>query len=287
MECFPVPISFELFPPKTPAGMNKLMATCRQLNQFSPDYFSVTFGACGANQDKSLALVEALVNEGYEVAPHMTCIGLTREFIYDLLEKYKAWGIRRVVALRGDLPPDYQGTGGDFQYASELVSFIREKTGDYFTIEVAAYPEFHPQAENARHDFHWFKNKVEKGADAAITQYFYNIESYQLFLQQCHYDHIQVPIVPGVMPIISGEKLRRFSKQCGADLPMWLLKRLQCCEDESAEQKVGTAMVASLCRQLIEKGVPALHFYTLNLFEPTAHLIQAIRQTTEKMPLAI
>ncbi len=269
-----ITISFELFPPKTAQGLISLTQTWRTLNNFSPEYFSVTFGAGGGTQNKTLPVIQGLCQDNITAAPHLTCIGLTREHIEKILQDYQAMGITRLVVLRGDLPAEGNTNSGDFSYAEELVRFIRQKTGDYFFIEVAAYPEFHPQANNANQDLEFFKQKVLAGANQAITQYFYNKEAYLLFMEACQKIGITIPIIPGIMPIHSLSQLLRFSKTCGADVPMWLSKRLQAYQhDEASMRALGIEMVTRLCADLIEAGAPSLHFYTLNKVEPTASII--------------
>lgn len=257
--------SFEFFPPQTPEGVERLRATRRQLAQLNPKFFSVTFGAGGSTRDRTLETVLEIQAEGYtEVAPHLSCIGSTRENIRYLLQKYFDSGIRYIVALRGDLPSG-MAQPGEFRYATELVAFIRKEFGDAFHIEVAAYPEYHPQARSAQDDLQKFKLKVEAGADSAITQYFYNAEAYFRFVNACEIANIRIPIVPGIMPINKFSQLARFSDACGAEIPRWLRKKMEGYGDDSASIRAyGLDVVTDLCSQLLEAGAPGLHFYTLN-----------------------
>lgn len=260
------PLSCEFFPPKSDEGALKLRAVTEQLTAaLKPDYFSVTYGAGGSTQDRSFATVEAIQTEsGVPAAPHLSCIGSTRESISAILDQYRALDIKRIVALRGDLPSGMRDPG-DFRYASELVAFIREYTGDWFQIEVAAYPEFHPQSANARADLQHFKQKVDAGADAAITQYFYSIEAYTRFIDDCEKMQIDIPIVPGIMPISNYTQLARFSDACGADLPRWLRKRLEAFGDDmDGLRAFGHDVVTELTASLVQAGAPGLHFYTMN-----------------------
>ena len=257
-------LSFEFFPPKTPEGMEKLRATRQQLAQLNPEFFSVTFGAGGSTRDRTLETVIEIQREGHKAAPHLSCIGSTKANIRAILDEYKSHGIRHIVALRGDLP---SGTAcaGEFRYANELVEFIRAETGDWFDIEVAAYPEFHPQAPSAQADLANFKRKVDAGANAAITQYFYNADAYFNFVDECAALGITIPIVPGIMPIANFSQLARFSDACGAEIPRWLRLKLQGYGDDSASIRAfGLDVVTGLCERLLKGGAPGLHFYTLN-----------------------
>jgi methylenetetrahydrofolate reductase (NADPH) len=268
--------SFEFFPPKTAEGMEKLRATRRQLGQLKPAFFSVTFGAGGSTRDRTLETVLEIQAEGFNAAPHLSCIGSTRESIREVLATYKAHGIRHIVALRGDLPSG-MADPGEFHYANELVAFIRQETGDWFHIEVAAYPEFHPQARSAREDLENFKRKVEAGADAAITQYFYNADAYFRFVEDCTALGITIPIVPGIMPITNYAQLARFSDACGAEIPRWIRKRLEGMADEPDQIRAfGLDVVTDLCARLLEGGAPGLHFYTLNQAGPTSTIWQRL-----------
>jgi len=260
--------SFEFFPPQTPEGVKKLAVTRKQLAPLKPEFFSVTFGAGGSTRDRTLETVQQIKSEGFSAAPHLSCVGSTRENIAAILNTYKNLGINRIVSLRGDLPSG-MGSIGEFQYAHELVSFIRSKTGDHFHIEVAAYPEFHPQAKSARDDILNFKRKVDAGADSAITQYFYNADAYFRFIDDCHKLGITIPIVPGIMPIVKYSQLARFSDMCGAEIPRWMRKTLEGFGDDSeAVQSFGLEVVSRLCEKLLAGGAPGLHFYTLNQSVP-------------------
>lgn len=256
--------SFEFFPPKTPEGMVRLREARRQLAQLGPKFFSVTFGAGGSTRDRTLETVLEIQADGHEAAPHLSCISSTRNDIRAILAQYRAHGIRHIITLRGDLPSG-EVTGGDFRFASELVEFIRQETGDWFEIEVAAYPEIHPEALSARADLDNFKRKVDAGANAAITQYFYNADAYFRFMDECDAMDIAIPIYPGVMPIYNFTQLARFSGGCGAEIPRWLRMRLQGYGDDLASiRALGLDVVTELCDRLLSAGAPGLHFYTLN-----------------------
>ncbi len=259
-------ISFELFPPKTEKGMEKLKAVVIQLNALKPEYFSVTYGAGGSTQERTFATVDWLRGQGIDTAPHLSCIGADKDEILEILKRYQTQGIRRIVALRGDLPSG-SGLGGlgELNFANELVALIRQSFGNDFHIEVAAYPEFHPQAENANQDLDNFKHKVESGAHGAITQYFYNADAYWRFLDDCKQRGIEIPIIPGIMPITNYSSLARFSDACGAEIPRWIRKRLESYgDDPDSTQQFGVEVVTTLCRQLLDGGAPGLHFYTMN-----------------------
>jgi methylenetetrahydrofolate reductase (NADPH) len=261
---FPPTFSFEFFPPQTPEGVEKLRVTRTQLAQFDPKFFSVTFGAGGSTRERTLETVLEMQAEGYPVAPHLSCIGSTRENILSILEKYRSHGIGHIIALRGDLPSG-MAQAGEFRYANELVAFIRKEFGDTFRIEVAAYPEYHPQARSAQEDFTNFRRKVEAGADAAITQFFYNADAYLYFVDMCEAANINVPIVPGIMPIGKFSQLTRFADSCGAEIPRWIRKKFEGFGDDTASiQAFGLDIVTSMCARLLEAGAPGLHFYTLN-----------------------
>ncbi|ABI60123.1 MULTISPECIES: methylenetetrahydrofolate reductase [NAD(P)H] [Nitrosomonas] len=256
--------SFEFFPPQTPEGMEKLRATRIQLARFNPKFFSVTFGAGGSTRERTLETVLEIQAEGSPVAPHLSCIGSTRDNIRSILEKYHSHNIRHIIALRGDLPSG-MAQAGEFRYANELVAFIRKEFGDTFWIEVAAYPEYHPQARSALEDFTNFRRKVEAGANAAITQFFYNVDAYLHFVEMCEAANISVPIVPGIMPISKFSQLARFSDGCGAEIPRWIRKKLESFGDDIPSiQAFGLDVVTALCARLLEAGAPGLHFYTLN-----------------------
>ncbi len=264
--------SFELFPPKTDSGMEKLQANVARLAAVRPLYFSVTYGAGGSTQERTFETVARLRQQGIETAPHLSCVGASREHIGEILQRYRAMGIGRIVALRGDMPSG-MGERGDFRYASELVSFIRERTGDHFHIEVAAYPEFHPQAVDAGSDLWNFKNKVNAGANGAITQYFYNADAYFRFVDSCERMGIDLPIVPGIMPISNFSALARFSDACGAEIPRWIKKRLQGFGDDTKSiRSFGVEVVSALCERLLRHGAPGLHFYTMNQAEATLRI---------------
>lgn len=256
--------SFEFFPPKTPEGMEKLRETRKQLAQLDPKFFSVTFGAGGSTRDRTLDTVLEIQREGFDAAPHLSCISSTRDEIREILAQYRAHGIRHIVALRGDLPSG-EVSASDFRYANQLVEFIRQETGDWFNIEVAAYPEFHPEAPSARADLQAFKRKVDAGANAAITQYFYNADAYFRFMEECDALGIRIPVVPGVMPIYNFAQLSRFSSVCGAEIPRWLRLKLQDYGDDLVSLRAfGLDVVTELCDRLLAGGAPGLHFYTLN-----------------------
>lgn len=259
-------ISCEFFPPRTEKGVLKLRKIREQLQILQPAFFSVTFGAGGSTQEKTFeTVVEIQQQSNFEAAPHLSCIASTRENILKLLQDYQTRNIRRIVALRGDKPSGWVGHLGEFRYANELVQFIRAETGSHFHIEVAAYPEFHPQARSAKKDLDFFKQKVEAGANSAITQYFYNADAYFRFVDSCTARGIDIPIVPGIMPISNYEQLARFSDTCGAEIPRWLrwnLKDLE--EDKAALQAFGIDVITRLCERLLSGGAPGLHFYTLN-----------------------
>jgi len=258
------PISFEFFPPKTPEGGDKLRQVRQELYGLNPQFFSVTYGAGGSTQDGTLQQVQAILKDGFDAAPHFSCIGATRDSVRAQLQEFKQAGIRRMVALRGDLPSGH-GTFGEFRYASDLVAFIREETGDHFHIEVGCYPEVHPQAKSPEADLQAYVTKVKAGANAAITQYFFNSDAYFRFLEETHKLGADIPVVPGIMPIISSTQLMRFSDACGAEIPRWIRLRLQSFGDDTASIKAfGLEVVTDLCDQLRAGGAPGLHFYTMN-----------------------
>lgn len=258
------PISFEFFPPKSEEGAAKLRTTRRQLAQFKPEYFSVTFGAGGSTQEGTLKAVLEIQQEGLHAAPHLSCIGSTREKIRAIVDEYKSHGIRHIVALRGDIPSG-AGDVGEFRYANELVSFLREEYGDWFHIGVAAYPEFHPQAPSAEADMRNFVNKVKAGADTAITQYFFNADAYFRFVDDVTARGVTIPVFPGIMPIQNFSQLARFSDMCGTEIPRWLRLRLQSFGDDAASIRAfGLDVMTDLSDRLLAGGAPGLHFYTLN-----------------------
>ncbi|MCP3710663.1 methylenetetrahydrofolate reductase [NAD(P)H] [Paraburkholderia sp. CNPSo 3274] len=265
----PIELSFEFFPPKTPDGVEKLRATRAQLATLKPKFVSVTFGAGGSTQQGTLDTVVDIAKEGVEAAPHLSCIGSSKESLRAILGEYRSRGIRHIVALRGDLPSG-MGAMGELRYASELVAFIREETGDAFHIEVAAYPEYHPQARSPRHDLEAFAQKVKAGANSAITQYFFNADAYFRFVDDAKKLGVDIPIVPGIMPITNYSQLMRFSEMCGAEVPRWVAKRLESFgDDRESIRAFGLDVVTNLCRRLVEAGVPGIHFYTLNAAQAT------------------
>lgn len=269
--------SIEFFPPKTPEGAEKLRVTRAKLAELQPKYFSVTFGAGGSTQEGTLQTVQEIQAAGHDAAPHLSCVGATRASIRAVLKQYQDSGIRRVVALRGDLPSGYGGAG-ELRYASDLVEFIRQETGDWFRIEVAAYPEMHPQARSPQDDLQAFARKVGAGADAAITQYFYNADAYFAFVDNVRKLGVTVPIVAGVMPITNYTQLLRFSDMCGAEIPRWVRLKLASFGDDSASIKAfGLDVVTSLCEKLLAGGAPGLHFYSMNQVAPTAAIWQRLR----------
>ena len=274
----PPVFSFELFPPKTPEGMARLDIQIDRLNALGPAYFSVTYGAGGSTRERTFETVAMLRAKGIDTAPHLACVGSTRAELRDILHHYRELGIGRLVALRGDLPSGMGlGTSGDFRYANELVTFIREETGGHFFIEVAAYPEVHPQAPGAHKDLENFRRKVEAGADGAITQYFYNADAYFAFADRCRKAGIRLPIVPGIMPITNFTQLARFSDACGAEIPRWIRKRLESFGDDlEAIREFGHEVVLGLCQRLLAGGAPGLHFYTMNQAAPARRLWQEL-----------
>ena len=270
------PISFEFFPPQTPEGVTKLTAARQRLAAFKPEFFSVTFGAGGSTQDRTLETIKQIHAEGHSAAPHLSCVGSTRENIRGLLNIYKDMGIKRIVALRGDMPSG-MGSIGEFQYANELVSFIRAQTGEHFHIEVAAYPEFHPQANSAREDMLNYKRKMNAGANSAITQYFYNADAYFRFVDETRKLGVEAPVVPGIMPIVRYSQLARFSDMCGAEIPRWMRKTMESYGDDvESVQNFGLDVVTRLCEKLIAGGAPALHFYTLNQAKASIDILQRL-----------
>ena len=272
----PPAYSLEVFPPRTPEGVQKLGAVRQQLKALSPAFCSVTFGAGGSTREGTLDTVLAFRGDGFTAAPHLSCIGATRERIRAVLEQYRASDIRHLVALRGDLPSGDAGAG-DFRYASELVAFIRSEMGDWFHIDVAAYPETHPQARSPRDDLANFKRKVDAGANSAITQYFYNDEAYWHYVGEARAIGVDVPIVPGIMPIASASGLARFSDNCGAEIPRWIRRKLESYGDDSASIRAfGLDVVTRLCADLLEGGAPGLHFYTLNQASLTTTIWQRL-----------
>lgn len=265
--------SCEFFPPKTDAGMEKLLATRDELDKgMQPAFYSVTFGAGGSNRERTVHAVDRLADNKTPVAPHISCIGSTRQQIRQLIDHYIDRGISRLVTLRGDIPEDGH-VESDFKHANELVEFIREETGDRFHLEVAAYPEYHPESSSPAADFENFKRKVEAGADSAITQYFYNIDAYLNFVDKCSNANLKAPVVPGIMPITNYRGLVRFSDSCGAEIPRWIRKQLEYYENDiDSLLAFGADVVTSLCARLLEHGAPGLHFYTLNQSQATLEI---------------
>ncbi len=271
-------LSFEFFPPNTPEGVAKLRQARQLLCELEPEFFSVTYGAGGSTQDKTIGIIGDIAAEGLQVAPHLSCIGATAASITDLLDRYQAQGIRRLVALRGDLPSGMVDRG-EFRYASDLVAFIRKHSGDWFHIEVAAYPETHPQAPSPAHDLDNFLRKVDAGADGAITQYFYNAAAYFDFVDRARARNVTIPIVPGIMPITNYTQLARFSDACGAEIPRWIRLRLAGFNDDVESLRAfGQEVVTSLCQTLVDAGVPGIHFYTLNQAGPSSAIWRGLRR---------
>lgn len=269
-------ISIEFFPPQTTEGAEKLQATCAKLAALKPAFFSVTYGAGGSTRERTFAAVRDIAAAGLEAAPHLSCIGSTRDSIREILHQYAATGVHRIVALRGDLPSG-AGAAGEFRYASELVEFIRQETGDRFHIEVAAYPEWHPQARSPKDDLLAFKRKAEAGANSAITQYFYNIDAYLNFVDAVRKLGVTLPIVPGIMPISSFSKLARFSDACGAEIPRWMRKTFESYGDDTDSIRAfGLDVVTRLCERLIAEDVPGLHFYSMNMAGPTTEICRRL-----------
>jgi methylenetetrahydrofolate reductase (NADPH) len=269
--------SFEFYPPKTEEGAASLQVVHSKLAKLNPDFFSVTFGAGGSTRDKTFTTVVDIQSKGIAAAPHLSCVASTKDNIRAILKDYQDHGITKIVALRGDLPSGMM-SAGEFRYANELVEFIRQETGDHFQIHVAAYPEVHPQAASGTEDFKNFKRKVDAGANAVITQYFYNAEAYFHFVDACEKSGITIPIVPGIMPITQYAQLFRFSEMCGADIPRWLRKRLESFgDDKESVQAFGLDVVSSLCQRLLEGGAPGLHFYTMNQSAPTLAILENLQ----------
>ena len=272
-----LPISFEFFPPKTPEGAEKLRVTRQALYALKPEFCSVTFGAGGSTQEGTFATVGEILAEGYTAASHFSCVGATKATVRAQLATLQAMGVKRLVALRGDLPSGY-GAGGEFHYASDLVAFIRAETGDAFHIEVAAYPEVHPQAKSADDDLKAYVAKVKAGANSSITQYFFNSDAYFRFVDDTYKLGVDVPVVPGIMPITSSTQLMRFSDACGAEIPRWIRLRLQGFGDDTASIKsFGLDVTTDLCDQLRNGGVPGIHFYSMNQAGPTVEICKRLQ----------
>jgi len=272
--------SFEFFPPKTADGISKLEATSQLLAKLNPRFFSVTFGAGGSTRDRTYeTVIDIRAKSGIDAAPHLSCISSTEENIRQMLAGYIEAGIDRIVALRGDMPSGMV-EAGEFRYANELVEFIRRETGNHFHIEVAAYPEFHPQASSPERDLVNFKRKVNAGANGAITQYFYNPDAYFYFVDSCEKNAIDIPVVPGIMPITNFHQLARFSDACGAEIPRWIRKRLLAFgEDMASIRAFGEDVVTGLCERLLDQGAPGLHFYTMNRAEPSMRIWKNLNLT--------
>ena len=269
-------ISIEFFPPQTPEGIEKLRTVRAELAKLQPEFFSVTYGAGGSTRERTFAVVKEIAAEGFDAAPHLSCIGSSRESIREILAEYKAAGIKRTVALRGDLPSG-MAEAGEFRYANELVEFIRAETGDWFSIEVAAYPEWHPQARSPKDDLEAFARKVKAGANSAITQYFYNADSYFHFVDEARTLGVNIPIVPGIMPIAGFTKLARFSDACGAELPRWMRKKFESFGDDSDSIRAfGLDVVTELCERLLKGGAPGLHFYAMNQASLTTEICRRL-----------
>ena len=277
-----LPISLEFFPPKTPEGAAKLRTARKALYELKPEFCSVTYGAGGSTQEGTFGTVSEILAEGVDAAAHFSCVGATRDKVREELASLRNMGVKRLVALRGDLPSGY-GTGGEFQYASDLIAFIRAENGNDFRLEVACYPEVHPQARSPEADLQAYATKIRAGADAAITQYFYNADSYFRFVEDADRLGLHVPIVPGVMPIISSTQLMRFSDACGAEIPRWIRLRLQSYGDDTASIKsFGLDVVTQLCEQLIAGGAPGIHFYTMNQAAATVDICRRLEGGLEK-----
>ena len=273
-------LSIEFFPPQTDEGMEKLRVVRDKLAVLKPEFFSVTYGAGGSTRERTLATVMEIAAEGHNAAPHLSCIGSTREGIREILGVFKAQGIRRIVALRGDLPSG-MADPGEFRYANELVEFIRAETGDLFHIEVAAYPEWHPQSRSPREDLQNFKRKVDAGANSAITQYFYNANAYENFVAEARAQGITIPIVPGIMPIASFSKLARFSDACGAEIPRWMRRKFESYGDDADSIRAfGLDVVTVLCEDLLQRGAPGLHFYSMNQSALTLEVCRRLGRIT-------
>ena len=269
-----VPVSFEFFPPKTTEGEQKLLQTVNELAPHQPEFFSVTYGAGGSTQEGTFNAVANIRAQGYQAAPHLSCVGATRDKIRHILDELKSQGVNRIVALRGDLPSGMGGMG-ELNHASDLVQLIREHSGDWFQIVVAAYPEYHPQSRNPQDDLKHFVNKMQAGANMAVTQYFYNADAYARFVDDVRKAGVTQPIIPGIMPITNYSRLARFSETCGAEIPRWVLLKLASFGDDTASIKAfGEDVVAQLCERLIELGAPSMHFYTLNQAAPTTAILQ-------------
>ena len=271
-----IPVSFEFFPPKTAEGEEKLMHTVTQLATHNPEFFSVTYGAGGSTQAGTFNAVANIRSKGFEAAPHLSCVGATRANTLNILDELKAQGVNRIVALRGDLPSGMGGMG-ELAHASDLVALLRGHSGDWFHISVAAYPEYHPQARTPQDDLKHFVNKMQAGANTAITQYFYNADAYARFVEDVRAKGVNAPIIPGIMPITNYSRLARFSETCGAEIPRWVLLKLASFGDDAESIKAfGQEVVAQLCERLVQLGAPSLHFYTLNQAEPSLGVLKSL-----------
>lgn len=273
-------MSCEFFPPNTDAGLEKLLNTKQVLEEtLQPEFFSVTFGAGGSTRDRTLEAIKHIGKQNRDnIAPHISCMGSSKQQLAELLDTYIAMDIKRLVTLRGDIPEN-QSSINELHHACELVEFIREKTGDHFHIEVAAYPEYHPESISPDEDFKYFKQKIISGADSAITQYFYNIDAYLYLIEKCEHENITVPVVPGIMPITNYANLTRFSDNCGAEIPRWIRKQLEFYQDDLDSLKAfGTDVVSKLCNDLLEAGAPGLHFYTLNQVDATVNIWNQLKR---------
>ncbi|ASP38187.1 methylenetetrahydrofolate reductase [NAD(P)H] [Bacterioplanes sanyensis] len=275
-------LSFEFFPTKTDEGTQKLLRVRDELAQHNPEFFSVTYGAGGSTRDRTYAIVKAIQDSGISAAPHMSCVGDSKAELRQLLHDYQALGIKRIVALRGDLPSGAGLASSELRYANELVEFIRDETGDHFTLEVAAYPEMHPQASNFDIDVQNFVNKVKAGADSAITQYFFNADSYFHFVDRVQAMGVDIPIIPGIMPITNYSKLARFSDACGAEIPRWIRKQLEAYGDDvDSIRQFGQHVITELCQRLLDGGAPGIHFYTLNQAEASLAVWQQLSHSAK------
>ena len=273
----PTELSIEFFPPQTPEGVEKLRVVRSKLAVLKPEFFSVTFGAGGSTRERTFDVVKEIAAEGFAAAPHLSCVGSTRDNIREILQDYKAAGIRRIVALRGDLPSG-MAEAGEFRYANELVEFIRAETGEHFRLEVAAYPEWHPQARSPRDDLAAFAKKAKAGANSAITQYFYNADAYFHFVDEAQALGVDIPIVPGIMPIAGFTKLARFSDACGADIPRWMRKKFESFGDDAESIRAfGLDVVTELCERLLKGGAPGLHFYCMNQSALTTEICNRLK----------
>ena len=270
-------VSFEFFPPRTEEGITKLKETVQFLSEFTPEFFSVTFGAGGSTKEKTSETVLDIKSSGHKAVPHISCISSSKKEIKDLLANYKVNNIDHLIALRGDNPSGAIGNG-DFKYANELISFIREETGNDFHIQVAAYPEYHPEASSAKEDLNNFKRKIDAGANSAITQFFFNVDAYFKFLEECQKKSITVPIIPGIMPIYNIKQLSRFASKCGAEIPRWLRLKLESFADDDIQslRDYGIEVITELCETLTQYGVPGIRFYTLNESKIVSKIIRNI-----------